>query len=466
MTVDSRSALRHLNKPHLVRKAMLLLAASVLGVVTTWLAPAGLPELARPAMGIFVFAAFLWATEALPLYATSLCVVGLEILLLAEDGGLATSGGLSYKQFLTPFASGVIILFMGGFLLSRAVTKYKLDGVIARRLIHPFAGSPLSLIFGVILVTGVVSMWMSNTATAAMMLAIILPIVQRIDAKDPLRQAILLAVPFGANIGGLGTPIGTPPNAVALAQLRQMGFDMGFVEWMLMAVPMMLLMMAIGGFLLYFLFRPQANYRFDSGAIEQPPIRIKGWVVLGILAITVTLWLTSQLHGIREAVVALIAAALLTTLGVLDRNDVRSIDWDILILMWGGLSLGSAMQATGLDVWIGQGAWGSLAAGVIPTIFVVLAVVLSTFMSNTATANLLIPIAIAMSASNPIYLAILTAFGCSFAMALPVSTPPNAIAFSSGELSSRNLLISGGIMSVIGCALLILGYRIVLPWFV
>jgi len=439
-----------------------LLAVVLAGVAYT-VTPETVPELARRTVAIFILAAVLWATEAIPLYATSLCVVGLEILLLAQQGGMAGQGGLSYKQFLSPFASGVIILFMGGFLLSKAITKHRLDEVIANKLIYPFARSPLLLIYGILGVTALFSMWMSNTATAAMMVAIVAAMLKGVPRDSHFRRAMILAVPFGANIGGIGTPIGTPPNAVCLANLRDAGVEIGFLQWMGAAVPLMVLLIGITGLVLYGFFRPEGGISLSAPKDAEQRISGKGWLVLGILGFAVTLWLTSTWHGINEAVVALIAAALLTALGVLSRQDVDSIDWNILILMWGGLSISNAMQLTNLTGWIGSLPFASLSGMALPILFVLLALGLSTFMSNTAAANLMIPIAIVVSGANPLYLALLTAFACSFGMALPISTPPNAIAFASGGISSRQMILTGGVISVIGVVLLLLGYQIVLP---
>ena len=189
----------------------------------------------------------------------------------------------------------------------------------------------------------------------------------------------------------------------------------------------------------------------------------RGKVTLGILLLTIGLWLTGGWTGIPDAVVALIAAALLTALGMLSRSDVDSIDWNILILMWGGLALGNAMPLTGLVDVITElplaelrGFWLSLA-------IVILAVGLSTFMSNTAAANLIIPIAMAIGATQALQLALLTALACSFAMALPISTPPNAIAFATGRLPAATLLRVGGLISTVCVIVLLAGYRVVLP---
>ncbi|MEO0515400.1 MAG: DASS family sodium-coupled anion symporter [Planctomycetota bacterium] len=461
--------------------------AAIAAVVTYYGLPGNVDELARRTAAIFVVAVVFWATELIPLYATSLCIIGMQILFLSGKGGMAekfptlTGQPLndlpSYNVFLAPFASGIIILFMGGFLLSAAVTKHGLDKKIAARLLKPFAKKPSTLIFAIMLITAFFSMWMSNTATAVMMIAIITPLVKALPEDDKFHKAVILAVPFGANIGGIGTPIGTPPNAVAMAALQQKfpELGLGFVDWMIMAVPLALILIAVAGLLLLVMFKPKPGVELPE--IEKPtePISWKGRITLMILGGAIFLWVFSGILniGLSSAAVALLAAAALTTLGVLEKRDVDSIDWNVLILMWGGLSLGKAMEVSGLiDVIAGlpfaelQGAW-------LAVIIVALGVGMSTFMSNTATANVLVPMVIAIGLSNPdtdagitlaVQLTVLTALACSFAMAFPVSTPPNAIAFATGKIPASALLSSGGIVSLICVVVLLLGYQFVLPW--
>jgi solute carrier family 13 (sodium-dependent dicarboxylate transporter), member 2/3/5 len=462
---------------------------AVLAVATYYLLPASMDELARRTVAIFLVAAIFWATEVLPLYATSLCIIGMGILFLADKGGLANllpvrgdgipeGHSMSYKVLLSSFSSPIIILFMGGFLLSAAVTKHGLDRAIASRILRPFNYHPLMLIFGVMLITAFFSMWMSNTATTVMMLAIISPLVRALPQEDKFHRAVILAVPFGANIGGIGTPIGTPPNAVALAALNDFGIEIGFVDWMLMAVPLAAILLVVAGLLLYRFFPPGKDLVLPE--LEKPTEKIstKGRWTLIILSFAILLWLTGKWHGLAPAAVALLAAAALTALGVLRKHDVDSIDWNVLILMWGGLSLGKAMEVTNLISYIGDLPIADLTGFALASSIVLLSVILSTFMSNTATAIVIIPMVIALVAGQNIegqtaedvshltaQLVILTALACSFAMAMPVSTPPNAIAFATGKVPVSALIRSGALVSFICIVALLLGYQWVLPVF-
>ena len=250
---------------------------------------------------------------------------------------------LDAAVFIAPFASDTILLFMGGFLLSAAITKHGIDRVIAGKILQPFARSPLLLLFGVLGLTAFLSMWMTNTATAAMMIAMVRIVAGALpeDEKDRFQRALLLAVPFGANIGGVGTPIGTPPNAIGFGALNAAGYDVTFLRWMVVMVPVEIVMLAIVGFLLYALFKPSPGLKLPT---IEPPQKLTANTILTllILATTITLWLTSGFHGVKPGVVALLATTALAALGVIDGDDVNSIKWNVLILMWGSLSLGVA----------------------------------------------------------------------------------------------------------------------------
>ena len=471
----------HLAHPRITRpsrsQVVSLAVTAVLCVGLYYLLPASIDELQRRMVCIFVLAAIFWAREVLPLFATSLMVIGLMIITLASDGGIAKSlpglsavpesSNISYKVFLASFGSNIIILFMGGFLLSTALTKHQIDRAIAAKVLTPFTSSPLMLMYGVLLISAFFSMWMSNTATAAMMIAIIRPILKQLPGHDRYHRGLVLAVPFGANIGGIGTPIGTPPNAVAFAAINAAeGGHITFLQWMMVGAPLAVLLLAGVGLLLYATHKPEPGLKLPT--IDGPKgISRYGYLTISVLLAAVVLWLTGELHGINAGTVALFAAAALTALNVLDRHDVDSIDWNILILMWGGLAMGTGIEASGLTHLIAEADLAALPGGLVVVAAVVVAVSigLSTFMSNTATANLVVPIvmALALAVGDRIELAVLCALGCSFAMAMPVSTPPNAIAFATGEVSAASMFKLGGLVSLFAGLVLLVGYRFVLP---
>jgi len=469
--------LAHSRIPRPPRGRVIAVAVTaVLTVALYYLLPDGVTEPQRRMLCIFLVASVFWALEVLPLFATSLMVIALMILALATDGGIAATlpgvtplpEGYEVKAsaFLSPFGSNIIVLFMGGFLLSRALTKHGIDRALAAKVLRPFSSSPLMLIYGVMGISAFASMWMSNTATAALVLAIIAPLLRSMPRADKFHRGVILAVPFGANIGGVGTPIGTPPNAVAFAAINKAGYSISFLDWMMVGIPLAVILLAVTGVALYMLHKPAPGLVLER--VEGPgKVSWYGKLTVAVLLSAVTLWLTGQWHGIGAGTVALLAAAALTMLHVLDKHDVDTIDWNILILMWGGLAMGVGMSASGLTALIADADPTSLPGGtlVLAAGVVAVSILLSTFMSNTATANLMVPIimALAVSADQRMHLALACALACSFAMAMPVSTPPNAIAFATGEVRASTLLRLGGAVSLLGGLLLIAAYKVWLP---
>lgn len=414
--------------------------------------------------GIFVLAAFLWATEALPLFATAFIIMGLEIILLANPGnwthlGFETTQSPDYKIFLSPLSNPIIILFLGGFILAQAAVKEGVDKALAAIVLNLFGGKPRMVLLGLMTITAIFSMWMSNTATTAMMITLITPMLLQIPKSDPIRKGLVLCIPFAANIGGMGTPIASPPNAVAVGFLRNEGINIGFLEWMEFGVPIMIGLLIIAWIVLWTIYKPQKkdiNLKATKERIDG-----RGWYVIIIFIVTILLWLTEKIHGIPTAIVALIPAIAFTATGLLMRSDINSLEWNILILIAGGIALGLGMQKTGLD---------KIIVNLIPvggnTIIAVLAIttiLFSTFMSNTAAANLLLPVgisfAMALAGSDVgmvTNVAIGVALSASLAMALPISTPPNVIAYSKGEIETKDFWLAGGIIGFIGLIVVII----------
>lgn len=430
--------------------------------------------------GIFVLAALLWTTEALPLFATSLLVIGLEIVLLANPGqwrglGFEQVPSPPWQSFLTAAADPVLLLFFGGFLLARAAVREGVDQSMAALLLRPFGTSPAFVLLGVMLSTAIFSMWMSNTATTAMMVALLMPLLGQLDKNERFSRALLLAVPFAANLGGMGTPIASPPNAVAVGYLRKTGYSLSFLQWMAIAVPLMLGLLVTTWLLLYTMFRPTTPGLQMN--IPRPPVTKRGRFVVAVFTTTVLLWMSEPLHGLPVSVVALLPAIAFTATGFLDHRDVDSLEWNILILIAGGIALGAGMNLTKLDS-LFVGALTASNAVTSPFVAIALLVlvtlVLSTFMSNTAASNLLLPVGVSFagtlgSASGGDQLvlqaAISIALAASAAMALPVSTPPNAIAFARGQLSVRDMAVPGVVVGMLtGLLVVAFGGPIIRFW--
>ncbi|MBP3191443.1 SLC13/DASS family transporter [Natronogracilivirgula saccharolytica] len=372
----------------------------------------------------------------------------------------------SYTDYIGTLANPIIILFLGGFMLARASVKYNLDKNLTRYLLGPFGTRPRFIVLGLMLVTAALSAFMSNTATAAMMVTVILPIIAQLPPEDRFKFGLALSIPIAANVGGITTPIGTPPNAIVIAALSDYGIDISFTDWIIVAAPLVVVMLVIAWFLLLTLFPPSVE-RFNldmKGKLNVSPKAIGLYVIFGA---TVLLWITENQHGIPSSMVAFLPVAALVTGRILNKEDIQKLPWEVLWLMAGGISLGIGMDKTGLAVWMISGFdWGAMGYITLIIAFSVVAIAMSNFLSNTVTATLLMPLVISLHTSgvmgedfNLLITGIVIAVACSLAMALPISTPPNAIAMSTGIIRTKDMAKMGVIIGVIGL-LIILAYAV------
>lgn len=451
-----------------------LLLVVALPLLLLWLPPAllGMPGLSlieQRVVALFVLAALCWVLEPVPIWATSVLVIVL-LLLTCSDAGLVWLRAasdvrplgplLSHKAVMGTFASPIIMLFLGGFFLAMAATKYRLDVNLARVLLKPFGREPRWVLLGLMLITALFSMFMSNTATTAMMLAIVAPVLAVFAPGDRGRVAFALAIPLAANIGGMGTPIGTPPNAIALKYLSG---DMGitFAGWVAFALPYVVVVLLLGWLLLLWLFpaqQRQLNLQLEGRFLNTP----KAWLVYVTFALTVVLWLLDGVHGMTSEVVAMLPIALFAATRVISREDLKTISWDVLWLVAGGFALGLAIEQSGLArqliaaiPFASWPAWGVLLGASL------LSLLMANFMSHTATANLLLPLVAALAAALPGLAALggqqalilAVTFAASLGMSLPISTPPNALAHATGMTSSRDMAKVGVIVGLGGLLL-------------
>jgi solute carrier family 13 (sodium-dependent dicarboxylate transporter), member 2/3/5 len=404
------------------------------------------------ALVIVLAAALLWVTEAVPLYVTALLVALLNVVWLTP-ALQARDVALGAEAFLAPFFSNIILLFLGGFVLSAALSRYGVDTRMARWVLGRTGTSPSRVLLGLMLVTAFLSMWMSNTATTAMMLGLAAALLREVPAGDPYRKSVLLGIAFSANIGGLGTPIGTPPNAIALRYAAQAGVHIGFAQWVAITLPVLVLSLGLLWWVLVRMHRtPVTEVRLEDDA-PRTPLSRKGLAVAGITVATALGWLTSDLHPLATGSVALVPVLLLFGLRMLSVEDFRALPWDVLVLVGGGLSLGMAVEVSGLgDVLVkalpveAAGPWGLMVGATL------LAALMTAFMSNTATANLLIPLVLALDGMSNVPVLLLVAHACSLSMALPVSTPPNAMVFASGTLRAPEMVRTGLLISLMSLA--------------
>lgn len=436
---------------------LICLAVAVLGAFGPEYA--GLESAGRWALFILLLAAGLWVTEAIPAFAVGLLVISLEIAILGRVGGPWAQDADDWKVFIEPWGSPLVWLFFGGFVLARGIQASGFDRWFSVTVLRRFGTAPSSVLLGAMCVTFIFSMFASNTATAAMMVAVLGP--GLLDQSDQTYgKAMLLGVAFAANIGGMATLIGTPPNAIAAGALAESA-RLGFGRWMTLGLPPALVLLLLAW--LYLRRRyPSSRRAIDlatlaPGDAEQPIMpRWRRMVVLVGILLTVGLWLTEPLHGASPPVVAFVPLALFTVGGVLGSTDLRTLEWDVLLLIAGGLALGVAVDQTGLADWlVARLPVDTAGPLVVAVILGVATAVLSNFMSNTATANIVIPIGIALAPGAEATVAVPVALAASAAMALPVSTPPNAIAFARGTLASHDFLVGGTLIGGVGTGLVL-----------
>jgi sodium-dependent dicarboxylate transporter 2/3/5 len=426
----------------------------------------GLTTIEHRVMALFVLAAVFWILEPIPIYATSILIIVLELIMLSNQGMLLFRGAegdpgfgtlLDYREIMATFASPIILLFLGGFFLAMAATKYRLDQNLAKILLRPFGRQPRFVMLGLMIITAVFSMFMSNTATTAMMLSILMPVLQVFEPKDRGKVAFALCIPIAANIGGVGTPIGTPPNAIALKYLTGDN-AIGFGQWMSFGIPFVVVTLFIAWLLLQFFF--PIKTREINLSIKGKFLRNwKAVTVYVTFGVTILLWLSDFIHGMNAYVVSMIPVAVFLATNIITKEDLKKLSWDVLWLVSGGIALGLALDKSGLAVrMVDNIPFATFSPYVVLAAAALLAMVMANFMSNTATANLLLPIIAALGTSMASLddlggsqaLILGVALSASLGMALPISTPPNALAHATGEIETSDMAKVGTLMGVIG----------------
>lgn len=498
-----------------------LLGALVIGVLPT---PDGLPARGQYALATMFFAGVLWVSGVLPLAVTALSIP----VLLTGFGVYA-----SIDEALAGFADHIIFLFIAGFMLANALQKYDIDRRIALYMMATMGTSPRRLVFAVMLATAILSMWVSNTATAAMMTPIALGVLAQIIGREEIASgadspsadvdsdvatdgglaeagdgftniqiSMLLGTAYAASVGGVGTLIGTPPNAILASQLNAiLNYEIGFSEWLLIGLPIVIVTLPIVWYLLtYLLYPPQIDTVEDARKQARTYLREEGELsprgrrVVYIFTATALLWVVGGFDRFIEpylpaawartifggegmtvlgvsghegllyyVMVGLYAIPALVLADTMEWEELADIDWGVILLFGGGIALADALADTGATKWIAETIFGGLTGA--PIVLVVGAVVLlviflTEMTSNTATATIIIPVLISIggafaatlglsNVAAGIFLAVSGAVAASFAFALPVATPPNAIVFGSGYLEQRHMMRAGIILNVI-----------------
>ena len=439
---------------------------------------AGLTVVQQRVIAIFVMAVMLWITEAIPAWATSIAIIFVLLFCVSDSSFNFLQGNEGqYGQLLDSvgimacFADPTIILFLGGFILAIAATKSGLDVWMAKTLIKPFGKKSENVLLGFLLITGVFSMFISNTATAAMMLTFLTPVFKALPANGKGRIALTMSIPIGANLGGMGTPIGTPPNAFAYKVLNDpagLNMQIGFGQWMMIMAPLVIVLLLIAWVVL------KKFFPFTQKTIE---LNIEGdmshnWrtAVVGItFAVTILLWIMGKYVGVNSNTVAMLPIAIFAITGVITAKDLQKIDWGVIWMVAGGFALGLALNGTGLaKVAIQSIPFGAWSPVVILIIAGLVCYFLSNFISNTATAALMIPILTVVCEGMGDKLSVIggtstmligIAVAASAAMTLPISTPPNAIAYSTGLINQQDMATAG---IVVGFLTLIIGFSLLI----
>ena len=471
-----------LNPAILKKKSIGLIFVAIIFLVL-WFLPTesfgmdGLTQVQQRIIAIFVYATLMWVFELVPAWATSVSIMVL-LLLLTSDSGFkwicdpASAGQLlSYKQVMASFADPVVMLFIGGFVLAIATTKTGLDVHLARVLLTPFGKKSEKILLGFMLVTALFSMFISNTATAAMMLTFLTPVFKQLPEAGKGRIGLALSIPIAANLGGLGTPIGTPPNTIALKYLNDPeGLDLGigFGQWMLFMIPLVIILIVVSWMLLKKIFP------FSQKTIE---LKIegemkRGWqttLVIVTMIVTILLWMLDTVTGINTYTVALIPFAVFAMAGIVSKYDLEEINWSVIWMVAGGFALGYAMNGSGLATLVVRAIpFGNFSPLLILVLSGLLCYGLSNLISNSATAALLMPILTVVCTAMGDKLApvggastvlIGVAVAASSAMILPISTPPNALAYATNLIQQKDMAKIGIIVGILG---IVLGYAVLI----
>lgn len=445
----------------------ILIPLIILLIPLEWIPIEGLTRIEQRVIAIFFAAALFWVLEPVPVHATSILVIFLELILISNTALFPLREGspeelgtlLDYKDIMATLASPIILLFLGGFFLAIAATKYGLDIQLAAWLLKPFGTRPAVVMLGLMGITALFSMFMSNTAATAMMLSILSPILRKIDLQDKGRAALVLSIPFAANIGGIGTPIGTPPNAIGLNYI-----DLSFGQWMVFAVPYVIVLLFAVWLILRRLF-PFSTREIHLNMDTRKRVHFKAKTVYFTFGVTVLLWLTDVLHGLNSYTVAVVPVAVFLVLNIITKEDLKQISWEVLWLVSGGIALGLAIEQSGLAARLVQSIdFSGFPAMLLLLLVGILAAVMATFMSHTATANLILPLVAALGVSLPSLesqggsaaLVLMTTIACSLGMALPISTPPNALAHATGEVKVPQMTRAGLLVGIVGLLLFFL----------
>ena len=482
--VQSYHDVRFMRKYHPSNAFTRVVKIAIVALVTLllWNMPAewygikNLTVIQQRIIAIFAFATLMWVLEIVSSWATSVGIIVL-MLLFCTDSGIAPMVNeeevgklLSYKGVMATFADPVIMLFIGGFVLAIAATKTGLDAQLAKVLLRPFGKRSEMVLLGFLLITGLFSMFVSNTATAAMMLTFLTPVFRQLPPEGKGRIALAMSIPVAANLGGMGTPIGTPPNTIALKYLNDpegLNLGLGFGQWMMFMVPLVILLLFISWRILLKMF-PFSQKTIELHIDGEMKHDAHSYIVIVTFFVTVALWLLDRLTGINSYTVAMLPFMVFALTGVINKRDLEQINWSVIWMVAGGFALGYGLNASGLAANAVESIpFGDFSPMLILLLGGAICYMLSNFISNSATAALLMPILAMVCGAmgdklapigGPPTVLIGVAIAASSAMILPISTPPNALAYATGYVQQKDMSRMGLIMGIIS---MLLGFALV-----
>lgn len=424
---------------------------------TYFLAPEAFSEAQSYTLFILIFSILLWATEAIPPFAVGIMIIGFLVYTMGNMEGAT----LSPQEISATWSDSVIWIFLGGFFLSEGMRKTNLDLSLFKKTLSIFGSNPNTLVLGIIIVTSVLSLIISNTATAAMVLASVMPLIDREGKDSMMSKAILISIPAAATFAGMMSMVSTPPNLIVVNVLKSKGYSVSFMQWFFLGfVPASILLI---GFWFAVVKKYTSKVKgldvsFANKALDLTnSMRLQRLTVIVILVITVGMWMFGNTLHIPTAGAAMVPIMFLPMMGIITAEDVRKLPWDTLMLVAGGLALGMAIKellAPYYSQFLADMEFNMIAMMII---FAVVTVLFSNIMSSTATATIVINVAaIVLPPEQLLPVGLVVGLCSSCGLFLPVSTPPNAIVFGTGLLKQKDFRLGGMFGAIIGTTIIIL----------
>lgn len=428
-----------------------------------------IPYGAQVSLALLFGVAMLWVTELVPLAAAALVIPVVVVV----------AGISAPETVLQPFFHPIVVLFFAGFLLAEGMRRTGVDRVIALNILRRASLQPAFLMVTMMSLTAFLSMWMSNTASVAIIIPIALAVLEKIpDDGQPTgyRRALILAIAYSATIGGIGSAIGTPANILAMTFLNDLtGTNFGFADWFAYGLPMVVIMIPVIWVYLMLVFRVkfhQVGSHLNRAIYERElknegPLSRDQQLLFVVFAVVIALWLTDRWHNVHTAIVALGGVLVLFLFETIKKDDLNRINWNALLTFGGGLALGNVLVLTGVSDWIALHLTGLVVLPPLLVVFLVagLTLVIGAFISNTACAAMLIPLAIPLAQIlhlDPRLLVVVIAIASSIDFALVVGTPPTMMAYATGLFDVQDIFKRGIVLDVIG--ILLLSFGVIWIW--